>query len=713
MGIQYLFGFVELNIDEHMTLPDYAANLYWFKEGTHVLPENIVISEDGHQLLIESFEEVDYGIITCVVYSEENYFIGKRRFQLGREIEIFTLSPVNPREIYRSIGSTVSFEVRIVGFFDPDDIKWHKGLSVIDGEENSRVELTNDAQNLTISHIVKKDYGSYTCSLLNSDSMEVKVEFQLAQPVFDHYDDIAHYWDFEMIRNQDDKVVYLDKITHKMSEGSCARGGEGVVGNSVHLNTQENCKGYLKIVENELSEECFTEPDNCMDGFSFSLWVNLISTTSPGQAFLICSKPRGLCGTCQSSSNTFTCSMTLTTIDMKWDVPRFELSKNTWHNILVSWDPIGEMRVYLDANVEGSVFPTESERGSYDDSAHVVYLGSDDTEQPATHLIGLFDEFVIWYQRVISQKEVATMFLQVRGMGPYSLDEDVTYVFTVEQLDEMLTFFCPFDIPRIFRSHLYWVQNNEILAEYRGRTIIRMSAESVSVHNVTCQYFSGSHLISSDAFTAKLNGDEDTGISFHAKVDSAEEMEHEDREHDKQILDHMANAQPNENLDIYYEIPCASYPCQNGGTCEIIDHRYLVGEEEKHDYSYKCLCVDGFLGINCQRVRSACDVNDPCFNGRCVPDEENVKPTCFCLPGYQGDTCNEAEEVKIKLQDPSVCTQYMEGSKKCRIVTNDIGSCDVEIEVVVTGHYMTQQIKWFHYFAKLNRTRVHSTQVSI
>ncbi|XP_077867186.1 uncharacterized protein LOC102808671 [Saccoglossus kowalevskii] len=242
-------------------------------------------------------------------------------------------------------------------------------------------------------------------------------------------------------------------------------------------------------------------------------------------------------------------------------------------------------------------------------------------------------------------------------------------------------------------------------------------------------------------------------------------MEHEDREHDKQILDHMANAQPNENLDIYYEIPCASYPCQNGGTCEIIDHRYLVGEEEKHDYSYKCLCVDGFLGINCQRVRSACDVNDPCFNGRCVPDEENVKPTCFCLPGYQGDTCNEvtycftrffffffsfvnvdecikndcsnhascqntegsykctcnvgflgdgkqcvAEEVKIKLQDPSVCTQYMEGSKKCRIVTNDIGSCDVEIEVVVTGHYMTQQIKWFHYFAKLNRTRVHSTQ---
>ena len=38
--------------------------------------------------------------------------------------------------------------------------------------------------------------------------------------------------------------------------------------------------------------------------------------------------------------------------------------------------------------------------------------------------------------------------------------------------------------------------------------------------------------------------------------------------------------------------PCASQPCQNGGSCLTMDASYYI-----------CVCTDNYLGINCRTLR--------------------------------------------------------------------------------------------------------------
>ena len=43
---------------------------------------------------------------------------------------------------------------------------------------------------------------------------------------------------------------------------------------------------------------------------------------------------------------------------------------------------------------------------------------------------------------------------------------------------------------------------------------------------------------------------------------------------------------------LYLEHPCDTAPCLNGGSCFSVDT------------DYKCLCVDGYTGVNCSGIRS-------------------------------------------------------------------------------------------------------------
>ncbi|KAL4222352.1 Cell wall integrity and stress response component 2 [Mactra antiquata] len=79
---------------------------------------------------------------------------------------------------------------------------------------------------------------------------------------------------------------------------------------------------------------------------------------------------------------------------------------------------------------------------------------------------------------------------------------------------------------------------------------------------------------------------------------------------------------------------CASWPCQNGGTC--IDIALDTGE-------YKCSCRDGYNGTNCETsspgaTNDACNP-DPCQNGgtcyAVVPDDY----VCYCTNGWGGNNC--------------------------------------------------------------------------
>ncbi|XP_078487205.1 uncharacterized protein LOC100180981 isoform X1 [Ciona intestinalis] len=78
--------------------------------------------------------------------------------------------------------------------------------------------------------------------------------------------------------------------------------------------------------------------------------------------------------------------------------------------------------------------------------------------------------------------------------------------------------------------------------------------------------------------------------------------------------------------------PCASNPCQNGGTCTTQGSKYV------------CTCVDGFAGTDCETVVESstvdhCDPN-PCQNdGTCTDTGDGY--SCACADGWTGDTCAE------------------------------------------------------------------------
>ncbi|XP_034035125.1 sushi, nidogen and EGF-like domain-containing protein 1 [Thalassophryne amazonica] len=78
---------------------------------------------------------------------------------------------------------------------------------------------------------------------------------------------------------------------------------------------------------------------------------------------------------------------------------------------------------------------------------------------------------------------------------------------------------------------------------------------------------------------------------------------------------------------------CASYPCQNGGTCK------------DQINSFICQCPSGYTGIRCETDIDECN-DRPCLNnGLCVQSSGSF--SCVCDPGFTGVHCetdiNECE----------------------------------------------------------------------
>ena len=80
--------------------------------------------------------------------------------------------------------------------------------------------------------------------------------------------------------------------------------------------------------------------------------------------------------------------------------------------------------------------------------------------------------------------------------------------------------------------------------------------------------------------------------------------------------------------------PCLSDPCLNGGTCEPVK---VKGKPAVGDRSYRCHCLRGWTGADCQN--HAC-IADPCTNGgKCVEaDAEAIEKgrdfSCICVKGW-------------------------------------------------------------------------------
>lgn len=82
---------------------------------------------------------------------------------------------------------------------------------------------------------------------------------------------------------------------------------------------------------------------------------------------------------------------------------------------------------------------------------------------------------------------------------------------------------------------------------------------------------------------------------------------------------------------------CSTTPCQNGGTC------FNRTEEGADGVMYRCDCMAGYEGINCDAQRDFCVFNKvTCqHGGTCISNFDRFNYECRCQPGYEGNQCQD------------------------------------------------------------------------
>ncbi|KAF1746962.1 hypothetical protein GCK72_023420 [Caenorhabditis remanei] len=135
--------------------------------------------------------------------------------------------------------------------------------------------------------------------------------------------------------------------------------------------------------------------------------------------------------------------------------------------------------------------------------------------------------------------------------------------------------------------------------------------------------------------------------------------------------------------------PCATYTCQNNGTCvaennEVQckcspgfhgDHCEIEEDLCKENFcqngaecenltgGYNCVCLKGFSGKYCEVQDKKQCTSDYCQNnGQCVSDGSNL--TCQCAKGFEGDLC----EIKTKVNDPLIACTCENPAHVCSLV---------------------------------------------
>jgi hypothetical protein len=142
---------------------------------------------------------------------------------------------------------------------------------------------------------------------------------------------------------------------------------------------------------------------------------------------------------------------------------------------------------------------------------------------------------------------------------------------------------------------------------------------------------------------------------------------------------------------------CASYPCQNGATCNAFNSTYSCdctagyggvncqlnvnecaslpclngGQCIDALNSYTCVCGSGFSGVFCQTDLDECASN-PCRNSGTCRDGSNGF-TCDCVPQYTGPTCN---------LDANECAVNNGGCGPLSTCTNTFGSFNCSAFIV-------------------------------
>lgn len=73
---------------------------------------------------------------------------------------------------------------------------------------------------------------------------------------------------------------------------------------------------------------------------------------------------------------------------------------------------------------------------------------------------------------------------------------------------------------------------------------------------------------------------------------------------------------------------CISNPCLHNGMCIVTSSGFI------------CTCVNGYIGVNCERRADDCsrDLSMKCVHGVCKLDM-NSHPKCVCAEGFEGPTC--------------------------------------------------------------------------
>ncbi|XP_064610786.1 agrin-like isoform X2 [Liolophura sinensis] len=108
--------------------------------------------------------------------------------------------------------------------------------------------------------------------------------------------------------------------------------------------------------------------------------------------------------------------------------------------------------------------------------------------------------------------------------------------------------------------------------------------------------------------------------------------------------------------------PCSSLPCQNGGTCIVLDNA-----------SHKCLCTKEFQGDQCEKPSSPC-LNNPCQGGGVCFATPDGDFDCTCPADREGRFC---EKVTMK----SASVPEFDGNSYMELPLTDYVGRQLSIEV--------------------------------
>ncbi|KAJ7337760.1 hypothetical protein OS493_007914 [Desmophyllum pertusum] len=124
--------------------------------------------------------------------------------------------------------------------------------------------------------------------------------------------------------------------------------------------------------------------------------------------------------------------------------------------------------------------------------------------------------------------------------------------------------------------------------------------------------------------------------------------------------------------------PCSAHPCLNNGTC--IDDTNRAGMDLKliNALDFRCFCPIGYSGIICETPRSACH-SSPCLHGGTCLDSSNTADVafnangykCLCVEGFIGMNCQAGSASSL---NPPPITASLQGTVKPTVHVIDVNA---------------------------------------